>query len=71
MVVYLLIPTSNHNAWYHTFRSEQVVYLLIPTSNHNCRSRTACGTRVVYLLIPTSNHNECRLDVEILALYIF
>ena len=34
-VVYLLIPTSNHNdlsgAWWITL----VVYLLIPTSNHN------------------------------------
>ena len=35
-VVYLLIPTSNHNLWcYSNFRGS-VVYLLIPTSNHNC-----------------------------------
>ena len=34
-VVYLLIPTSNHNqrCWIHNPR--EVVYLLIPTSNHN------------------------------------
>ena len=37
-VVYLLIPTSNHNL--HTFSSRRwnVVYLLIPTSNHNTAS---------------------------------
>ena len=37
LVVYLLIPTSNHN--YNTTRSvdASVVYLLIPTSNHNVR----------------------------------
>ena len=34
-VVYLLIPTSNHNCWANRCSTHQVVYLLIPTSNHN------------------------------------
>ena len=34
-VVYLLIPTSNHNLGNAKERRRQVVYLLIPTSNHN------------------------------------
>ena len=34
-VVYLLIPTSNHNFWCKVLRMRRVVYLLIPTSNHN------------------------------------
>ena len=34
-VVYLLIPTSNHNALDAHNRGTSVVYLLIPTSNHN------------------------------------
>ena len=34
-VVYLLIPTSNHNPLHKNERSHAVVYLLIPTSNHN------------------------------------
>ena len=34
-VVYLLIPTSNHNLALHHVAPLQVVYLLIPTSNHN------------------------------------
>ena len=34
-VVYLLIPTSNHNALPLGLPSAEVVYLLIPTSNHN------------------------------------
>ena len=36
-VVYLLIPTSNHNVEDGLTRQEKVVYLLIPTSNHNFR----------------------------------
>ena len=34
-VVYLLIPTSNHNLQLHLSQQSSVVYLLIPTSNHN------------------------------------
>ena len=34
-VVYLLIPTSNHNQWVERTAERHVVYLLIPTSNHN------------------------------------
>ena len=35
VVVYLLIPTSNHNLADITEALDKVVYLLIPTSNHN------------------------------------
>ena len=34
-VVYLLIPTSNHNFTHSLVVAPEVVYLLIPTSNHN------------------------------------
>ena len=34
-VVYLLIPTSNHNCINEYCAVAVVVYLLIPTSNHN------------------------------------
>ena len=34
-VVYLLIPTSNHNCFWSGTDEGYVVYLLIPTSNHN------------------------------------
>ena len=34
-VVYLLIPTSNHNYTAQSASLRCVVYLLIPTSNHN------------------------------------
>ena len=37
VVVYLLIPTSNHNHPGRGFHLPSVVYLLIPTSNHNMR----------------------------------
>ena len=56
-VVYLLIPTSNHNSLFEHIVGEGVVYLLIPTSNHNRRPWFVLSALVVYLLIPTSNHN--------------
>ena len=57
LVVYLLIPTSNHNKEDDLSNSNRVVYLLIPTSNHNTLVCESWSARVVYLLIPTSNHN--------------
>ena len=57
-VVYLLIPTSNHNQALVVVYLISVVYLLIPTSNHNFRNVLSTFTSVVYLLIPTSNHNH-------------
>ena len=56
-VVYLLIPTSNHNSESGTSGIVVVVYLLIPTSNHNKLQTINETGNVVYLLIPTSNHN--------------
>ena len=43
-VVYLLIPTSNHNPRQTSTANWSVVYLLIPTSNHNqnCRTLFCC-----------------------------
>ena len=57
-VVYLLIPTSNHNVFPFWKNLVVVVYLLIPTSNHNKLSFMLSNETVVYLLIPTSNHNQ-------------
>ena len=70
-VVYLLIPTSNHNRARFLSFVLQVVYLLIPTSNHNLMFYLWQKLQVVYLLIPTSNHNRfgCIMDAE--RLYIF
>ena len=39
-VVYLLTPTSNHNACSAEFIHLSVVYLLTPTSNHNLYPET-------------------------------
>ena len=57
IVVYLLIPTSNHNVIALDGLTLDVVYLLIPTSNHNDVTNATQQGDVVYLLIPTSNHN--------------
>ena len=70
-VVYLLIPTSNHNRRQRTFWNKEVVYLLIPTSNHNYGSFVRWIASVVYLLIPTSNHNSFPVFRNIMLLYIF
>ena len=56
-VVYLLIPTSNHNFSIFISILIGVVYLLISTSNHNYVMYGIMVSCVVYLLIPTSNHN--------------
>ena len=70
-VVYLLIPTSNHNHELRTHAPFHVVSLLIPTSNHNSWHRLVWRQHVVYLLNPTSNHNVYAKHLYMLALYIF
>ena len=70
-VVYLLIPTSNHNLKKQTTDTDTVVYLLIPTSNHNSIRQQRSVHWVVYLLIPTSNHNWESCEVSKILLYIF
>ena len=70
-VVYLLIPTSNHNWHRRTDLRPDVVYLLIPTSNHNVLPTAQFGSEVVYLLIPTSNHNQAPHNNICCGLYIF
>ena len=70
-VVYLLIPTSNHNLRVSVPNVEGVVYLLIPTSNHNVLVVAAEIINVVYLLIPTSNHNQLAIyDLDNLVVYL-
>ena len=71
IVVYLLIPTSNHNPLLSFDCGRTVVYLLIPTSNHNIRTPPLPGFAVVYLLIPTSNHNVRWMRWMVSQLYIF
>ena len=71
VVVYLLIPTSNHNVLLSYKVYTLVVYLLIPTSNHNVRYSDDKSELVVYLLIPTSNHNLFIDNEYTDELYIF
>ena len=57
VVVYHLVPTSNHNKTYISPQIRNVVYHLVPTSNHNRIQRIIQSLYVVYHLVPTSNHN--------------
>ena len=70
-IIYLLIPTSNHNKPFKVAPQRCIVYLLIPTSNHNYIAIRAIRPMVVYLLIPTSNHNLKQLGNALHTLYIF
>ena len=59
VVVYLLIPTSNHNVSIPQSRQISVVYLLIPTSNHNVRWITYSARRlyIFWFLHQTTTDN--------------
>ena len=70
MVVYLLIPTSNHNyaLWASlSFGCISFDSYIKPQPSMSCRA----GRTVVYLLIPTSNHNVQELRHSPWRLYIF
>ena len=72
-VVYLYIPTSNHNLVLVVLPGGWVVYLYIPTSNHNLICTSILSAVVVYLYIPTSNHNSYDTfdeDSDVVYLYI-
>ena len=58
LVVYHLVPTSNHNWWRLRAGRIPVVYHLVPTSNHNLGYQAVNTMEVVYHLVPTSNHND-------------
>ena len=58
VVVYHLVPTSNHNPSISYTGWHSVVYHLVPTSNHNLPPCFHFSLLVVYHLVPTSNHNS-------------
>ena len=59
-VVYLLIPTSNHNILPWRLQHRRVVYLLIPTSNHNKRGtrKSFCVLYIFWFLHQTTTDRE-------------
>ena len=71
LVVYLLIPTSNHNLQYNTQKTSTVVYLLIPTSNHNCTAarRSRSALYIFWFLHQTTTMSPCSFKAS--WLYIF
>ena len=70
-VVYLLIPTSNHNSKQKYKTLWKVVYLLIPTSNHNqvlpCIAN--CQLYIFWFLHQTTTSQSYMTEVD--RLYIF
>ena len=70
-VVYVSIPTSNHNQMVEQQIKDIVVYVSIPTSNHNLGRGFVRALKVVYVSIPTSNHNYTLLwDYTFLVVYV-
>ena len=72
-VVYLLIPTSNHNINNKVNYRESVVYLLIPTSNHNT-DHLRCREPQLYIfwfLHQTTTYLNHRLIPALLYIFWF
>ena len=71
IVVYLLIPTSNHNPQASACWNRSVVYLLIPTSNHNLLPPViTCGMLYIFwFLHQTTTLRNCVFTDS--KLYIF
>ena len=69
-VVYVSIPTSNHNIEGTSETRTIVVYVSIPTSNHNSVRIPDGVPLVVYVSIPTSNHNLDFFSLTYLQLYM-
>ena len=71
LVVYLLIPTSNHNIVDMCQTPWRVVYLLIPTSNHNPSIRTVAWKQLyIFWFLHQTTTMDINGNKEIL-LYIF
>ena len=70
-VVYLLTPTSNHNASGYGLIFCFVVYLLTPTSNHNCRTIINFrGLLYIFWLLHQTTTDYLNLMMKT-SLYIF
>ena len=70
-VVYLLIPTSNHNSLPACALKRLVVYLLIPTSNHN-HGKTTVLIQELYIFWFLHQTTTCSvLIILTVQLYIF
>ena len=69
-VVYVSIPTSNHNRPAVRLPDDDVVYVSIPTSNHNRVRDSRFRGPVVYVSIPTSNHNLLTWTLFVNLLYM-
>ena len=70
-VVYLLIPTSNHNYTWKQATQLFVVYLLIPTSNHNYYAQIL-AKEMLYIFWFLHQTTTCfRFSSKVPRLYIF
>ena len=73
LVVYLYIPTSNHNLGMRMMPASSVVYLYIPTSNHNSLV-FHCATPALYIFIflhQTTTTTSRTKDDNKLYIFIF
>ena len=72
-VVYVSIPTSNHNPFYKRCLVNQVVYVSIPTSNHNYRPLhvKSCRLYMSLFLHQTTTRPAMYLRMKLLYMSLF
>ena len=70
-VVYLLIPTSNHNVNLAVFFCGSVVYLLIPTSNHNSTEDRSNAEELYIFWFLHQTTTKSNAIIPFVLLYIF
>ena len=73
-VVYLYIPTSNHNKLSKKYQKQLVVYLYIPTSNHNLRVLSPSFTGLyifIFLHQTTTCSGYAKSNICCISLYSY
>ncbi len=70
IVVYLSIPTSNHNRFGLVLKERIVVYLSIPTSNHNSQPMVTAAMALFICLFLHQTTTMSRIQNEVQVLFI-
>ena len=72
LVVYLYIPTSNHNALPPNQNDAQVVYLYIPTSNHNeITADTVACLLYIFIFLHQTTTRSCSLLLPMCCISLY
>ena len=70
IVVYHLVPTSNHNVEEVIIAGKKVVYHLVPTSNHNSLQPLDV-TAVLFIILFLHQTTTCGVGLEIIGIVVY